>query len=262
MYRCKSPPNRPFVNAAPTAVAAIPPTTRCLSCKLSISPLSANYFTQLTERLSGSLKVKSRPKRERILAKPTDRHSRLRPMGRLNVLPEMLAAFHHPQSCCYCRPIIKTSRFHPGSSGLIIRPWTNTRAVTPDRVRKADGRRLHGYHRAADYLQHHPRQLSRSTGNASGSADSVLAQKAGDLPGYGLALRLLPGSYRSECSPHHHSGTRLLRCLAGARDFSRIATIDDVSLLTKRTAEGIYDITLVETTCMNMGQSVRLSTTL
>ena len=30
-------------------------------------------------------------------------------------------------------------------------------------------------------------------------------------------------------------------------------TIDDVSLLTKRTAEGIYDITLVETTCMNMG---------
>ena len=32
------------------------------------------------------------------------------------------------------------------------------------------------------------------------------------------------------------------------------ATIDDVSLLTKRTAEGIYDITLVETTCMNMGQ--------
>ena len=32
-------------------------------------------------------------------------------------------------------------------------------------------------------------------------------------------------------------------------------TIDDVSLLTKRTAEGIYDITLVETTCMNMGHS-------
>ena len=31
------------------------------------------------------------------------------------------------------------------------------------------------------------------------------------------------------------------------------ATIDDVSLLTKRTAEGIYDITLVETTCMSMG---------
>ena len=32
-------------------------------------------------------------------------------------------------------------------------------------------------------------------------------------------------------------------------------TIDDVSLLTKRTAEGIYDITLIETTCMNMGHS-------
>ena len=31
--------------------------------------------------------------------------------------------------------------------------------------------------------------------------------------------------------------------------------IDDVSLLTKRTAEGIYDITLVETTCMNMGHN-------
>lgn len=30
-------------------------------------------------------------------------------------------------------------------------------------------------------------------------------------------------------------------------------TIDDVSLLTKRTAEGIYEITLVETTYMNMG---------
>lgn len=35
----------------------------------------------------------------------------------------------------------------------------------------------------------------------------------------------------------------------------RTLPIDDVSLLTKRTAEGIYDITLVETTCMNMGHN-------
>lgn len=32
-------------------------------------------------------------------------------------------------------------------------------------------------------------------------------------------------------------------------------TIDDVSLLTRRITEEIYDITLIEATCMNMGHS-------
>ncbi len=55
-------------------------------------------------------------------------------------------------------------------------------------------------------------------------------------------------------SHHHHQGHAFAGAWLVPETFPD-PTIDDVSLLTKRTAEGIYDITLVETTCMNMGHS-------
>lgn len=83
--------------------------------------------------------------------------------------------------------------------------------------------------------------------------DSVLAQKLGTC----LDMALLYASCLEAI------GLNALLIIARGHAFAGAwlvpetfpdATIDDVSLLTKRTAEGIYDITLVETTCMNMGQ--------
>ena len=45
-----------FGNAAPIAVAQIPPNESICLSSFNLT-LSANYFTQLTERLSGNLKI-------------------------------------------------------------------------------------------------------------------------------------------------------------------------------------------------------------
>lgn len=138
-------------------------------------------------------------------------------MGGLNVLPEMLAAFITPNHAVIS-PVIKRA-------ATILEQWTGNPSLdeyqsrNPDRVRKQ---------MAAVYTAITEQQIIYSTIPASFEEYGAThpahrfrpGSEAGDLPGYGVALRLLPGSYRTECSPHHRPGTRLCRCLAGARDFS------------------------------------------
>ena len=239
-----------FGNAVPTVIEAIPANDRVCLQTFNLT-LSTNYFTQLTERLSGSLKVEITSETKAIFSQtyPIDILA-YDQWGGLNVLPEMLAAFITPNHAVIS-PVIKRA-------ATILEQWTGNPSLdeyqsrNPDRVRKQ---------MAAVYTAITEQQIIYSTIPASFEeygqrirlTDSVLAQKLGTC----LDMALLYASCLEAI------GLNALLIIARGHAFAGAwlvpetfpdATIDDVSLLTKRTAEGIYDITLVETTCMNMGQ--------
>lgn len=238
-----------FGNAVPTVIEQIPANST-VSLQSPSLTLSANYFTQLTERLSGNLKLE-------ITSEATLIFTRTYPIdilaydqwGGLNVLPEMLAAFITPNHTAIL-PIIKRA-------AAILGQWTDSPSLdeyqsrNPDRVRKQ---------MAAIYTAISEQQIIYSTVPASFEeygqrvrlADSVMAQKLGTC----LDMSLLYASCLEAIGLNALVIITQGHAFAGAwlvPETFPDPTIDDVSLLTKRTAEGIYDITLVETTCMNMG---------
>ncbi|KAA4025394.1 DUF4011 domain-containing protein, partial [Bacteroides ovatus] len=240
-----------FGNAAPIAVAQIPPNEAICLSSFNLT-LSANYFTQLTERLSGNLKIEITSEVESVFCQtyPIDILA-YDQWGGLNVLPEMLAAFITPNHTAIV-PIIKRA-------ASILGQWTDNPSLdeyqsrTPDRVRKQ---------MAAIYTAITEQQIIYSTIPASFEeygqrvrlADSVMAQKLGTC----LDMALLYASCLEAIGLNALIIITQGHAFAGAwlvPETFPDPTIDDVSLLTKRTAEGIYDITLVETTCMNMGHS-------
>ena len=238
-----------FGNTVPTVIEQIPANST-VSLQSPSLTLSANYLTQLTERLSGNLKVE-------ITSGETLIFTRTYPIdilaydqwGGLNVLPEMLAAFITPNHTAIS-PIIKRA-------AAILGQWTDNPSLdeyqsrNPDRVRKQ---------MAAIYTAISEQQIIYSTVPASFEeygqrvrlADSVMAQKLGTC----LDMSLLYASCLEAIGLNALVIITQGHAFAGAwlvPETFPDPTIDDVSLLTKRTAEGIYDITLVETTCMNMG---------
>ena len=240
-----------FGNAALIAVAQIPPNESICLSSFNLT-LSANYFTQLTERLSGNLKIEITSEAESVFCQtyPIDILA-YDQWGGLNVLPEMLAAFITPNHTAIV-PIIKRA-------ASILGQWTDNPSLdeyqsrTPDRVRKQ---------MAAIYTAITEQQIIYSTIPASFEeygqrvrlADSVMAQKLGTC----LDMALLYASCLEAIGLNALIIITQGHAFAGAwlvPETFPDPTIDDVSLLTKRTAEGIYDITLVETTCMNMGHS-------
>ena len=239
-----------FGNAAPMAVEQIPANGSIRLSSFNLT-LSANYFTQLTERLSGNLKIEITAEAEPIFCQtyPIDILA-YDQWGGLNVLPEMLAAFITPNHTAIS-PIIKRA-------ASILGQWTGNPSLdeyqsrTPDRVKQM----------AAIYTAIAEQQIIYSTVPASFEeygqrvrlADSVMAQKLGTC----LDMALLYASCLEAIGLNALIVITQGHAFAGAwlvPETFPDPTIDDVSLLTKRTAEGIYDITLVETTCMNMGHS-------
>lgn len=250
--RVRITPEPAFGEAVPTVVEAIPANGQvCLQAQAFNLTLSANYFTQLTERLAGSLKVEITSEEETLFSQsyPIDILA-YDQWGGLTVLPEMLAAFitpNHP----VLTPIIKRT-------AAILEQWTGNPSLdeyqsrNPDRARKQ---------MAAVYAAITEQQIIYSTvpagfeehGQRIRLADSVLAQKLGTC----LDMALLYASCLEAIGLHALIILTQGHAFAGAwlvPETFPDAVTDDVSLLTKRTAEGIYDIALVETTCMNMGQ--------
>ena len=238
-----------FGNAVPTVIELIPAHGTVSLQPLSLT-LSANYFTQLTERLSGNLKIEITSEASLIFTQtyPIDILA-YDQWGGLNVLPEMLAAFITPNHTAIL-PIIKRA-------AAILGQWTDSPSLdeyqsrNPDRVRKQ---------MAAIYTAISEQQIIYSTIPASFEeygqrvrlADSVMAQKLGTC----LDMSLLYASCLEAIGLNPLIIITQGYAFAGAwlvPETFPDPTVDDVSLLTKRTAEGIYDITLVETTCMNMG---------
>lgn len=240
-----------FGSITPVMVEAIPANDSVCLQSFSLV-LSANYFAQLTERMSGSLKIEIRSEAETIFTRtyPIDILA-YDQWGGINIFPEMLAAFITPNHAVLT-PIIKRA-------AAILEQWTGTPSLdeyqsrNPDRVRKQ---------MAAIYTALTEQQIIYSTIPASFEehgqrvrlTDSVLAQKLGTC----LDMALLYASCLESI------GLNALIVITKGHAFAGgwlvpetfpAPAIDDVSLLTKRTAEGIYDITLVETTCMNMGHN-------
>lgn len=116
-----------FGNAAPIAVAQIPPNESICLSSFNLT-LSANYFTQLTERLSGNLKIEITSEAESVFCQtyPIDILA-YDQWGGLNVLPEMLAAFITPNIQLLCRS--SREPLPSWDNGLIIRPSTNIKAA-------------------------------------------------------------------------------------------------------------------------------------
>ena len=240
-----------FGNITPVMVEAIPANDSVCLQSFSLV-LSANYFAQLTERMSGSLKIEIRSEAETIFTRtyPIDILA-YDQWGGINIFPEMLASFITPNHAVLT-PIIKRA-------AAILEQWTGTPSLdeyqsrNPDRVRKQ---------MAAIYTALTEQQIIYSTIPASFEehgqrvrlTDSVLAQKLGTC----LDMALLYASCLESIGLNALIVITKGHAFAGGwlvpETFPDPA-IDDVSLLTKRTAEGIYDITLVETTCMNMGHN-------
>lgn len=117
-----------FGNAVPTVIEAIPANDRVCLQTFNLT-LSTNYFTQLTERLSGSLKVEITSETKAIFSQtyPIDILA-YDQWGGLNVLPEMLLRSSLPIMLLFRPSSNEPLPFW--SSGQEIRHWTNTRAVT------------------------------------------------------------------------------------------------------------------------------------
>ena len=158
-------------------------------------------------------------------------------------MPEMLAAFITPNHTAIV-PIIKRA-------ASILGQWTDNPSLdeyqsrTPDRVRKQ---------MAAIYTAITEQQIIYSTIPASFEeygqrvrlADSVMAQKLGTC----LDMALLYASCLEAIGLNALIIITQGHAFAGAwlvPETFPDPTIDDVSLLTKRTAEGIYDICLLYT---------------
>lgn len=214
--------------------------------------LSSNYFSQLTERFSGNIRLEVYSLDELIFKKshPIDILAYDQWSG-IGVLPEMLTSFitpNHPMII----PIIKRA-------ANILEQWTGNPSLdeyqsrNPDRVQKQ---------MAAIYTAIAEHDIIYSTIPASFEeygqrirlADTVVTQKLGTC----LDMALLYASCLEAIGIHSLIIIVQGHAFAGGwliPDTFPDSTIDDVSLIRKRSADGINDITLVETTCMNMGQN-------
>ncbi len=149
-----------FGSITPVMMEAIPANNSVCLQSFSLV-LSANYFAQLTERMSGSLKIEIRSEAETIFTRTyPHRHSGIRPMGRNQYIPRDAGSVHHPQSC-RAHSYYQESRRH---SGTVDRYSVTGRIPKPQSgpCEKADGSHLHRSYRTANYLQHHSRQLRRA----------------------------------------------------------------------------------------------------
>lgn len=248
-----------FGECAPVAIEQIPSgingqAVRVDSLRLQ---LSATYFAQLTERMAGNFFLEVTAGGASIFKQsyPIDILA-YDQWGGLNVYPEMLAAFITPNHSALA-PIIKRA-------ALILEQWTGSPSLdeyqsrNPDRVRKQ---------MAAIYAALSEQNIIYSTvppsfeesGQRIRLADTVLAQKLATC----LDMALLYASCLEAVGIHPLLVVTRGHAFAGGwlvpETFPDNVT-DDVSLLTKRTAEGVYDIALVETTSINMGSNTDFDT--
>lgn len=241
-----------FGEAIPYAIESIPPgdTVRVDGFKIN---LSTDFFTQLTERLAGTLTLEITSKDKTIYQQsyPIDALAFDQWAG-ITILPEMLSSFITPN-----HPSI-TSIIKKASS--ILEQWTGNPSLdeyqsrNPDRVRKQ---------MAALYNAILQQEITYSSVPASFEeygqrvrlTDVVTSQKIGTC----LDMALLYASCLEAIGIHPLVIFTRGHAFAGGwlvpETFPDSIT-DDVSFLTKRTADGINEITLVEATCMNQGSEV------
>lgn len=228
------------------------PKNHSLEIDVKNLKLSARFLSELTERISGELSLTISSNNEVLLNEnytvdilPYDQ------WNGIGTLPEMLAAFvtpNHPE----LSKIIK-------SASEILKRWTGDpsfdayQSLNPDRVKKQMAAIYEAIAELGIVYCSPPASFERE-GQRIRMCDTIFSQKlatcidmailyASCLEAVGLnpLLMVIKG--------HAFVGSWLVD-----QTFPDSVN-DDVSLLKKRTASGINEIGLVESTCMNAGRS-------
>ena len=238
-----------FGTITPVVIETIPEKGTVCTDSVEVY-LSAGYFAQLTERYSGYITVEVFAGQESVFKQnyPIDILA-YDQWGGISVLPEMLSAFVTPNHPAHI-PIIKRA-------AEILEKWTDNpsfdeyQSRNPDRVRKQ---------MAAIYTAMSEQEIIYSAvpagfeeyGQRVRMSDVIMSQKLGTC----LDMALLYASCLEAVGIHPVIVVIAGHAFSGGwlvPETFPDSVIDDVSLLTKRTAEGINDIVLVETTCANSG---------
>lgn len=215
--------------------------------------LSTSFLSQLTERLLGHIRVEVTAE-DRPLFSESYEIALLAfdQWGGLAILPEMLAAFVTPNHPALA-PIIKRA-------SEILGSWTDSSALDeyqtrdPNRVKKQ---------MAALYEAIAEQQIAYCSVPASFEESGQRVRLYDDILSHKLAncldMSLLYAGCLEAVGIHPLVVVIKGHAFAGGwliPDSFSDSVNDDVSLLTKRTAEGINEILLVEATCMNAGSAV------
>lgn len=214
--------------------------------------ISAKFLRELTEQITGTITIEVNEKQQNIYSKTyTVEFLAYDQWSGLSIIPEMLSAFVTPN-----HPLI-TDIIKRASA--ILNGWTGNpsfddyQSKNPNWVKQQ---------MAAIYEAISERQIVYCTTPASFGnsgqrvrlSDAVLTQKMGNC----LDLSLLYASCLESIGLYPLIITKKGHAFAGAwlvEDTFSDSVNDDISLLTKRVAEGINEVVLVECTCMNAGQS-------
>ena len=212
--------------------------------------LSTSFLSQLTERLLGHIHVEITADGQSLFSKSYEMSLlAFDQWGGIAVLPEMLAAFVTPNHPAIAPIIKRTSE--------ILGTWTESSALDeyqtrdPNRVKKQ---------MAAIYEAIAEQQIAYCSVPASFEEfgqrvrlyDDILSHKLANC----LDMSLLYAGCLEAVGIHPLVVVIKGHAFAGGwliPDSFPDSVNDDVSLLTKRAAEGINEVLLVEATCMNAG---------
>lgn len=238
-----------FAEAVPYLVEEIPAnhTIRIDELKLK---LSTNFFIQLTERLAGNISLTIKVEEEIVFKEdyPIDVLAFDQWSG-ISILPEMLSAFVTPNHPA----LIPIQR----RAATILEQMTGNPALdeyqsrNPNRVKNQMAAIYNAIAEQEIIYSSVPASFEKY-GQRIRMVDSVTSQKLGTC----LDMALLYASCLEAIGIHPLVVVTQGHAFAGAwlvADTFPDSVIDDVSFLTKRTAEGINEIILLETTCMNKG---------
>lgn len=241
-----------FGSSVSTSIEEIPP-----GCSFSLTSfdfrLSPAYLAHLTERLPGSLNIEIHSGTESIFSRsyPIDLLA-YDQWGGTNVFPEMLAAYITPNHSAIS-PILRRA-------ASILEQWTGNPSLNgyqsrnPDRTKKQMAA-IYNAIAEQSIIYSAPPVGFETNGQRVRLADAIVTQKLGTC----LDMALLYASCLESIGIHPLIIITKKHAFAGGWIVPETFPdniVDDVSLLTKRTAEGVCDITLVETTCMNLGREI------
>src|SRR5690242_13775293 len=210
------------------------------------------FLAELTERIAGSITLIIKTENDILFQEvyPIDILSYEQWNG-IGILPEMLAAFITPNHPEIAKVVIRASE--------ILQKWTGKpsfdeyQSLNPDRVKK----QMAAIYEAIAELNlvycTVPASFEES-GQRVRMCDTIFSQKMANC----LDISLLYASCLEAVGIHPIIIVVKGHAFVGGwlvNESFPDSVNDDVSLLTKRTADGINEIVLVEGTCMNAGNS-------
>ena len=212
--------------------------------------LSTVFLSNLTERVLGAMKLTVSSGEDTLFEKSYDISVlTFNEWGGVNVLPEMLAAFSTPNHPEVTRIIKKASD--------ILGEWTGSPSLDeyqtcdPNRVKQQMAALYNAI--ASEGITYASVPASFET---SGQRVRLVDEVVGNKLGTCLDMSMLYVSCLEAMGLHPVVVFTKGHAFAGCwlvRDSFADSVNDDPSLLTKRIAEGINEMLVVETTCMNTG---------